>query len=71
MGGQRHTPAALPLGKTQYLLNERLGVPQDRSGQARKSFALTGIRSLDGPARSEALYQLSYPGPTFLKQCDA
>jgi len=32
-GGQRHDPAALPLGKTRYPLYRRLGEPQGRSGQ--------------------------------------
>jgi len=32
VGGQRHAPAALPPGKTQYPLYRRLGGPQDRSG---------------------------------------
>ena len=36
VGGQRHVPAALPLGKTRYLLYRRLGGPQDRSGGVRK-----------------------------------
>ena len=36
MGGQRHVPAALPLGKTQYLLYRRLGGPQGRGGQVQK-----------------------------------
>ena len=35
-GGQRHVPAALPPGKTRYLLYWRLGGPQGRSGQMRK-----------------------------------
>jgi len=37
VGGQRHAPAALPSGKTQYPLYRRLGGPQGRSGQVRKS----------------------------------
>ena len=36
VGGQRHAPAALPPGKTQYLLYRRLGEPQGRSEQVRK-----------------------------------
>ena len=32
VGGQRHAPAALPLGKTQSPLYRRLGGPQERSG---------------------------------------
>ena len=34
--GQRHAPAALPPGMTQYQLYRRLGGPQGRSGQVRK-----------------------------------
>ena len=36
VGGQRHTPAALPLGKTQHLLYRRLGGPQGPSGEVQK-----------------------------------
>ena len=36
VGGQRHAPAALPTGKTQYLLYRRLGGPQGRSGRVGK-----------------------------------
>jgi len=36
VGGQRHTPATLGPGKTQYPLYRKLGVPQGRSGAERK-----------------------------------
>ena len=36
VGGQRHAPAVLTLGKTRYPLYRRLGGPQSRSGQVRK-----------------------------------
>ena len=36
VGGQRHTPAALPLGMTHYPLYRRLGWPQGQSGQVLK-----------------------------------
>jgi hypothetical protein len=36
MGGQRHSPAALPPGMTRYPLYRRLGGPQGRSGQVLK-----------------------------------
>jgi hypothetical protein len=36
VGGQRHAPAALPPGKTQYPLYKRLGGPQGRSGRVWK-----------------------------------
>jgi hypothetical protein len=35
-GGQRHAPAALPPGKTRYLLYRRLGGHQGRYGRVRK-----------------------------------
>ena len=59
---------ALPSGKTRYPLHWRLGVPQGRFGRARKISPPTGIRSPDRPARSERLYQLSYPG-TIVSRC--
>jgi hypothetical protein len=43
VGGQRHAPAALPPGKTRYLLYRRLGGPQGRSGQVRKISPPPGI----------------------------
>ena len=36
VGGQRHAPAALPLGKTPYPLYRRLDGPQGRSRRVRK-----------------------------------
>jgi len=36
VGGQRHTPAALPPGMTRYPLYRRQGGPQERSGRKRK-----------------------------------
>jgi len=36
VGGQRHAPAALTPGKTQYPLYTRLGGPQGRFGRVRK-----------------------------------
>jgi hypothetical protein len=43
VGGQRHVPAALPLGKTRYPLHRRLGGPLDRSGQVRKTSPPPGL----------------------------
>jgi len=63
VGGQRHAPAALPLGKTWYPLYRRLSKPQGQSGWVQKITPATGIQSLDRPTRSESLYQLRYPGP--------
>ena len=65
VGGQRHAPAALPLGKTRYPLYRRLGGPQGRSGRVRKISSPTGIRSPDRPTRSELLHRLSHSGPHF------
>jgi hypothetical protein len=70
VGGQRHAPAALPLGKrpaTQF--TKRWVGP--RTGQdIYEKFSLhppppTGIRSPDHPARSDSLYRLRYPGQIF------
>jgi len=36
VGGQFHAPAAVPPGKTLYLLYRRLGGPQGRSGRLQK-----------------------------------
>jgi hypothetical protein len=43
VGGQRHAPAALPLGKTGYSLYGRLGGPYGRSGRVRKISPVQGF----------------------------
>ena len=43
VGSQRHSPAALPPGKTRYSLYRRLDGPQGRSGQVRKIKHPTGF----------------------------
>ena len=64
MGGQRHTPAALPPGEkpgTHCIggwVGPRAGL--DGYGKSRP----TGIRSPDRPARSELLCRLCGPAPT-------
>ena len=64
VGGQRHAPAALLLGKARYPSYRRLGGTQGRSGRVQKiSPPPTGIRSPDRQARSESLCRLRYPGP--------
>jgi hypothetical protein len=63
VGDQHQAAASLPPGKTRYPLCWRLGGSQERSGRIRKISPPTGILSPDGPARSESLYRLSYPGP--------
>ena len=55
--GQRHAPAALPLGKTRYPLYRRLGGLQGRSGRVRKISPPTGIRSPDRPTRRDWKYK--------------
>jgi hypothetical protein len=68
VGGRCHALAALPPGKTRYQLYRRLGGPQGQSEQVQKILPPSGIRSPDHPARSESLYQLSYPSP-LLQKC--
>jgi hypothetical protein len=51
-----------------YPLYGRMGGPQDRSGRVWKNLTPTRIQSPDCPARSQSLYQLSYPDPTSLLQ---
>ena len=63
VGGQRHTPAALPPRKTHYPLYRGLSGPHGRSGRVRKISPHIGIRSSGRPDRSESLYRLSHPGP--------
>jgi hypothetical protein len=60
VGGHRHTPAALPPGKTRYPLYRKLGGPQGRSG--RLKFPPSGIRS-QTVQTTASRYRLSYPGP--------
>jgi hypothetical protein len=61
-GSQRHDPAALPPGKTRYPSYRRLVEIQDCFGRVRQISPPTGIRSPERTARSDSLYQLSYPG---------
>jgi hypothetical protein len=60
--GGRHSPAALPPGKSRYPLYWRLSGPQGLCGRVRK-ISSPVIRSPDRPGRSELLYRLRYPGP--------
>ena len=63
MGGQRQSPAALPLRKTRYQLYRRLGGPQVQSGQVQKTSSPQEFdpRTVQSVARS--LYRLLYPVP--------
>ena len=67
VGCQGHARSYLPPGKTRYPLYSRLGGPQGRTGRMQKISPPTGILTPDCPARSEAIYQLSYPGPHYLE----
>jgi len=67
VGCQRQVPVALLPGKTRYPLCGRLGGPQGPSGGLRKIPPPTGILSPDRPVRSESLYRLSCPGPSWLR----
>jgi hypothetical protein len=68
MSGQLHAPAALPPGKSPWNpLDRRLDGSQSRSGRGaeeKNSQPPPGIepQNPDRPARSPALYRLSYPG---------
>jgi hypothetical protein len=68
VSGQLHAPAALPPGKDPWNpLDRRLGGPQNRSGhggEEKNSQPTPGIEpsNPDRPARSPALYRLSYHG---------
>jgi hypothetical protein len=67
VGGQRHTQAALPPGKTQYPLYGRLG----GQGPGVAILTLTRIRSPDRPACGESLCRLCYSGPHCLKESNS
>jgi len=62
VGGQRHTPAPLPPGKTRCPLYRRLSGDQGRSVEVREISPTPGFDP-DRPTRSESLYRLSYLGP--------
>jgi hypothetical protein len=59
VGGHRHAPADLPLGKRPgtHCTGGWVG-----SRASLEDLALIGIRPPDRPARSELLYRLSNPG---------
>ena len=62
MGGQSHTPFALPPKKTRHPLYWEAVLAPGPIWTGAKNLAPTGIRSPDRPGRSESLYRLSYPG---------
>jgi len=62
VGGQRHAPAALSLGKTRYPLYRGLGGLQGRSEWVQKISPPSGFDHRTVQPRGESLYRLSYPG---------
>jgi len=68
VGGQHHTPSALPAGKTHPVnIVQEDGWAAGPVWTGTENNTPTGILSLDRPARSESLYILSYPGPKFVR----
>ena len=64
VGNQRYATTALPPGKKSgtHCIGGLVG-PRAGLDGCEKSRPPNEIRSPDGPARSESLYRLSYPGP--------
>jgi hypothetical protein len=70
VSGQFHAPDALLLGKKNawYPLDRRLGGTQSRSGCGEEKNSQARRESnTDRPARSPALYRLSYHGSVYIK----
>ena len=63
VGGQRHALAAFTPGKEPVPIVQESGWAPWPVWMGAENLAPTGIWSPDQPARSESLYQLSYPGP--------
>ena len=61
-GGQRSSPAALPLGKNRYPLYRRLRGPHSWFVQVWKTSPLPGFDPRTVHSVGESLYRLSYPG---------
>ena len=67
VGGQRHAPAALLSGKEPVPIVQEAGwAPGPVWTGAENLASPSGIRSTGRPARSESLYRLSYPGPSYM-----
>ena len=64
VGGQRHSPAALPQGKRPGPYRRRcwVGLTTGLNGCGKFRPNRDSIPA-DRPARSKSLYRLSYPGP--------
>jgi hypothetical protein len=68
VSGQRHVPAALPVGKNSiaYCRGDWVGPKSVLDGYGEKKILiLTGFRTPDSPARSKSLYQLEYFGSMY------
>ena len=63
MGDQRHAPAAIPPGKTWYLLYRKAEWAPRSVLRGAVNLAPTWTRSPDRPARSKSLYRLRFRGP--------
>ena len=66
VGGQQHSPAALPPGKDPVPIVQEAGWAPGPVWTGAENLDPTRIRFLDRPVRSESLYRLSYPGPTIM-----
>ena len=62
-GGQRYSPAALPVGKKLGAQLQEAGWAPEPVWAGAENNAATGIRSPDRSACSESLYRLRNPGP--------
>ena len=67
VGGQHHTPAALPAGKDLVPIVQEAGWASELVWTGAENLHLTRIRSLDHPSRSKLLYLLCYPGSQYNK----
>ena len=68
LGGQRHPPSALPLGKTPgiHCIGGSVGLRASLEGC--RNITSTGIRSPGRPDHSESLYRLLYPWLPLFKE---
>ena len=68
VGGQRHSSAVLPPGKTRYPLYRRLGGPQGRSGLVRKIFTPPGLdpRTVQPAASRYTDWAIPPPSHTYI-----
>jgi len=65
VGGQRHAPAALRLGKTRHALYRRQGGPQTQSGEVRKISPPPGFDPRTVQPVASRYTDWAIPGPLF------